>query len=413
MAEVPINCSHTDIAEVASLVENPRNPNGHPESQIDLLAKIIANQGWRSPIVVSNRSGFIVKGHGRYQAALKLGVDTVPIDRQDYETEAQEWADLIADNRLSELAEINRSELKDLLEDLDDGDFDMDLTGFLEGDLADMMSEFAPENEGLTDEDAVPEMPEEPTAKLGQIWKLGNHRLMCGDSTSKEQVAKLMDGEKADMVFTDPPYGIKIVSNNQIGGGGAFGTGKKEKAGGRHIEANKYADIIGDDSIETAVEAIKIIKSLEIKTQIIWGGNYYATELENSNCWIVWDKETGESTFADAELAWTNQETKVQIFKHRWSGICKASEHGEKRVHPTQKPIALAEWCFDNYGNECKSVLDLFGGSGSTLIACEIRGKGCFMMEFAPSYCDVIIQRWEEFTGNKAELIEELEGVKA
>jgi len=140
--EVPVNCSYTTLKDVADLVENPRNPNGHPDSQIELLGKIIANQGWRSPIVVSKRSGFIVKGHGRYQAALKIGASKVPVDEQDYETEAQEWADLIADNRLSELAEIDKSELKDLLLDLDDGDFDMDLTGFLEEDLADLMSEF-------------------------------------------------------------------------------------------------------------------------------------------------------------------------------------------------------------------------------------------------------------------------------
>lgn len=143
--KVQIECSHTRMADVADLVENPRNPNEHPDSQIELLAKIIANQGWRSPIVVSKRSGFIVKGHGRYQAALKLGLDEVPIDEQEYANEAKEWADLIADNRLSELAEINRGELKDLLGDLDDGAFDMDLTGFLEDNLADLMSEYNPE----------------------------------------------------------------------------------------------------------------------------------------------------------------------------------------------------------------------------------------------------------------------------
>ena len=162
--EVGIECSHTRMADVAELVENPRNPNKHPASQIELLAKIIANQGWRSPIVVSKRSGFIVKGHGRYQAALKLGLDQVPIDEQEYESEAKEWADMIADNRLAELAEIGRSELKDLLGDLDDGSFDMDMTGFLENDLAEMMSEFNPYSEIAEVSGAGPTMQE---AKAG------------------------------------------------------------------------------------------------------------------------------------------------------------------------------------------------------------------------------------------------------
>jgi DNA modification methylase len=213
-----------------------------------------------------------------------------------------------------------------------------------------------------------------------------------------------MDGNKADMVFTDPPYGIDIVQNNQIGGGGAFGVGKAAKKGGKNIKANKYTPIIGDNTTDIAVAAIGIIKTLEADVEIIWGGNYYATHLDDSNCWIVWDKETGDSTFADAELAWTNQKTKVRIFKHRWSGMVKASEHGQARVHPTQKPIALAEWSFENYGDKAVNIIDLFGGSGSTLIACEKTKRKCFMMELDEKYCDVIIKRWQDFTGKEATL---------
>jgi DNA modification methylase len=225
---------------------------------------------------------------------------------------------------------------------------------------------------------------------------------MCGDSTSIDAVEKLMNKEQPDLIYTDPPYGINIVTNGQVGGGGAFGKGKKQKSKGKRIEANKYHEIIGDNSIDVALHAIQIIKSIKAKVQIIWGGNYYANALDNSNCWIVWDKQTGESTFADAELAWTNQSSKVRIFQHRWSGICKASEHGQKRVHPTQKPIVLAEWCFEIYGKNSRSVLDLFGGSGSTLIACEKTARDCRMMELDPKYCDVIIKRWQDFTGQEA-----------
>ena len=160
--EVGIECSHTRMADVAELVENPRNPNKHPASQIELLAKIIENQGWRSPIVVSKRSGFIVKGHGRFEAALKLGLDQVPIDEQEYESEAKEWADMIADNRLSELGLMERTELKNLIQDLDTGEFDLELTGYMEDDLASMMSEYFDADYSILDEDGVDE-------KLGSL----------------------------------------------------------------------------------------------------------------------------------------------------------------------------------------------------------------------------------------------------
>ena len=160
--EVQIECSHTGMANVAELVENPRNPNKHPASQIELLAKIIANQGWRSPIVISKRSGLIVKGHGRYEAALKLGLDTVPIDEQDYESEEEELADMIADNRLSELGLMERGELKNLIGELDTGEFDLDLTGYMEADLAAMMSEYFDPDYSILDEDGVDE-------KLGEL----------------------------------------------------------------------------------------------------------------------------------------------------------------------------------------------------------------------------------------------------
>ena len=157
LEEVVVHCSHTEMRDLAALVENPRNPNTHPDEQLDLLAKIIANQGWRNPIVVSKRSGYIVKGHGRFQAALRLGLDKAPVDLQHYENEASEWADMIADNRLAELAEIDRDILKDVLLDLDSLNMDMDMTGFLQDDLEDMMSEFSKEVDGLTDQDEIPE----------------------------------------------------------------------------------------------------------------------------------------------------------------------------------------------------------------------------------------------------------------
>jgi site-specific DNA-methyltransferase (adenine-specific)/modification methylase len=205
------------------------------------------------------------------------------------------------------------------------------------------------------------------------------------------------------MVFTDPPYGISIVSGGgKVGGGGAFGGKKNEKKDKSNIiQSSNFAPVAGDDSIDVAVEAIQIIATLGAKVEIIWGGNYYAGSLPNSSCWIVWDKQN-TGNFADCELAWTNQKTAVRKFEHMWNGMVKASEHGQKRVHPTQKPVALAAWCFEQYGNECETVLDLFGGSGFTLLACEQKKKTGYIMELSASYVDVIVKRWQQFTGKIA-----------
>ena len=386
----------------SDLIAYSNNSRTHSDDQVNQICASITEFGFTNPILIDD-DNVIIAGHGRNTAAKQLKLDTVPCIRLSGLTDQQKKAYVIADNQLALNAGWDLDLLKTEINELIVDEFNIDLLGFddefLDG-LLDVQT-----SEPLTDEDSVPEVPEEPIAKRGDIWVLGNHRLMCGDSTSIDDVDKLMDGNKADMVYTDPPYGISIVSNGQVGGGGAFGTGKEQKAKGKNIKANQYAEIIGDESIDIAVEAINVIATLDAKVEIIWGGNYYANHLSNSNCWIVWDKQTGDSTFADAELAWTNQETKVRIFQHRWSGMVKASEHGQKRVHPTQKPIALAEWCIDIYGKDCESVLDLFGGSGSTLLGCESKNKNCFMMELSPNYVDVIINRWEQYTGKKAELI--------
>lgn len=387
-----IKSKEIEMVPVSELIHHPKNMNEHSDDQINRLVKLIEYQGFRNPLVVQRGTNLVVAGNGRLMAARKIGLAYVPVTYQEFDSEAQLYAYMTSDNAIASWAHLDLSKVNTEMLDLGP-DFDIDMLG-----IKDFVLEPIEKFEALTDEDAVPEVVH-PITRRGDIWLLGNHRLMCGDSTMIDDVEKLMNGEKADMVFTDPPYGISIVQNNQVGGGGAFGVGKEAKKKGKFIKANKHKEVIGDDTIDVAVSAIKIIKELDIKTQIIWGGNYYANHLDNSNCWIVWDKQTGDSTFADAELAWTNQETKVRVFQHRWSGMVKASEHGEKRVHPTQKPIALALWCFEHYGEKDKGVLDLFGGSGSTLIACEKTGRHCRMMELDPHYCDVIIKRWMNYTG--------------
>jgi DNA modification methylase len=295
----------------------------------------------------------------------------------------------LADNRAGELSTWDDDILKDAIKSLHDINFDVGEIGF---DLKDF--DFG-ESDLDFGADDIPEVEQNARGvKRGDIWLLGEHRLMCGDSTSESEVAKLMNGEKVDMVYTDPPYGIDEETNRDF----ASRT--------RLAKVNNFKKIIGDKDTETAMKSINISRSLGAKCNIFWGGNYYS--LPPSPNWIVWDKRVEEKQKdmnSDCELAYVEYKktSSVRIFRHLWKGMIKASEHGQGRVHPTQKPIALAEWCFESYGDS-KLVLDLFLGSGSTLIACEKTKRRCFGMEIDPHYCSVIIQRWEDFTGNKAHL---------
>jgi hypothetical protein len=169
------------------------------------------------------------------------------------------------------------------------------------------------------------------------------------------------------------------------------------------IKPNVYAEIIGDETIETAIASYEVLTKLGVPIIVLWGANYYANALPPSQCWLVWDKETN-GNFADAELAWTNQKRPVELFRHQWSGLIKASERGERRVHPTQKPVALAEWVIETMEPDADVVLDLFLGSGSTLIACERKQKRCLAIELSPTYVDVAVIRWQNFTGKQATL---------
>ena len=385
-----------------ALIPYARNSRTHSDAQVAQIAASIKEFGFTNPVLI-DETGSIIAGHGRVMASRKLALADVPCIRLSHLTAAQKRAYIIADNKLALNAGWDDEMLRLELSDLKGLDFNLDLTGFSTDEIDQLLT---PEQvEGLTDEDAVPEIPVDPVTKLGDVWLLGKHRVMCGDSTSIDAVETLMDGVKADMVFTDPPYGISIVSNSKIEGDKPFGSKANRGTVGvsNIVKANLYAPVAGDDSIDVAIEAIQVIQTLGAKVEIIWGGNYYASSLPNSSCWIVWDKQN-TGNFADCELAWTNQKTAVRKFEHMWNGMVKASEHGQKRVHPTQKPVALAAWCLEQYGAECKSVIDLFGGSGFTLIACEQKNKTGYIMELSASYVDIIVQRWQEFTGQTATL---------
>jgi len=376
---------------VSTLIPYARNSRTHSDEQIAQIAASIKEFGWTNPILIDGDNG-IIAGHGRLSAARKLGHEEVPVIELKDLTETQRKAYIIADNRLALNAgwdnEMLTIELNELLAD----NFALDILGFDPKELAALLEPDVVE--GLTDEDAVPDVPDEPITKVGDIYQLGNHRLMCGDSTSVDAVERLVDNAKIDLCYTDPPYGINEK-------------GDRSKRGGL-TQGNKLQDF-KDDTIDYAVEAYQIVEGvLQIPRQVWWGANYYCHALPQSNNWFVWDKRVEEKqkdTQSDCELAWVKSKwSSVRIFRHLWKGLIKGSEHGQKRVHPTQKPVALAEWSFD-YFKEVKSVLDLFGGSGSTLMACEKTNRTCYIMEFEPHYCDVIVKRWEDFTGKKAMLV--------
>ena len=234
--------------------------------------------------------------------------------------------------------------------------------------------------EGLTDPDDVPEAPEEPTTKPGDLWLLGDHRLLCGDSTKAEDVEKLMNGEKADALITDPPYGIGIDGQK-----GSKATNPKHN--------RKNHEFRGWDTERPSKATFELLRSHAVDA-IIWGGNYFADLLPATRGWLVWDKGQKGLTMSDGELAWTTFNKPLRIF---------IANRGELQgsVHPTQKPTSLIEWCIELTEG---TMFDPFLGSGSTLIAAEKTGRKCYGMELDPKYCDVIVKRWEDFTGKKAEL---------
>lgn len=397
------------IKKVESLIPYVKNSRTHSDAQVAQIAASIKEFGWTNPILVDGDNG-IIAGHGRLLAARKLGHRDVPtIELKDL-TETQKKAYIIADNRLALNAgwdnEMLTIELNDLLAD----GFALEVLGFDPKELSALLQ---PEViDGLTDEDAVPDVPDEPKTKLGDIYQLGNHRLVCGDSTSIDAVDKLMGGQRADMVFTDPPYGMSY------GGDRAAGSTKK----GALVKA--HGMILGDD--KTGNDLIALIRDALLSAKMVSksGATFYVcfpwrtySEFEAAmeecgliaSACIVWDKKSiglgnanyrpqHEFIFYCKGGAWYGDKAQSDV----WSLSRGATG---KYVHPTQKPVELIELALKNSSKCGDTVIDVFGGSGSTLIACEKLNRLAKLMELDPKYCDVIVKRWEDFTGKKAVLL--------
>ena len=383
--------------EIDRLVPYINNAKQHGEEQILKIAASIREFGFLSPCVIDADYN-IIAGHGRVAAARRLGLATVPCVFAEGLTEAQRKAYILADNRLGELAEWDTDLVTSELEALQELDFDIDLTGF-------ELPETVEEKEIVEDE--APE-DVETRCKLGDLWELGNHRLICGDSTDVTVIDRLMDGAKGDMILSDPPYGMNLDTDFSTIKGSLKSLGRKN-----HTEGNRYERVIGDnEDFSPALIDTFFINFGYTKEMFLFGADYFAELLtdKNKGSWLVWDKRKesqADAIGSEFELIWSKNKHKRRMLRHDWFGFL-SSENGadaRNRVHPTQKPVTLLVDIMRQWGKDEDIVVDIFGGSGSTLIACEQLNRKCYMSELDPHYCDVIIQRWENFTGEKAVLL--------
>lgn len=463
IGDVPVFCSYDEIVDITKVIGNPKNPNKHPEKQVQLLAEIIKATGWRNNITISKLSGFVVKGHGRLAAAIKAGLKQVPVEYQNYTSEAEEYADLTADNRLAEMADLDNTMLADILAEIDTGEFPLELSGYTEEDLDNLIGAIAGEDDAEpNDQDDEQEQPLPPMSKLGDLWILGQHRLICGDATDEKTIDRLMDGEKAAMVHTDPPYGVSYET-----------------------QSGKFAMIKNDDKTHDDLYYKLLLPSfnnyrkhtVEKAAFYIWHASSTRRDFEDAmtaaglmeNQYIIWAKNGISLGHADYQWAhepcfyasragispnfygdraqhtvWrvtTCQDGQMMtvlgggivLTDGKGCKICVTDKppKGKKMryvrmeegkpidlfqedkmqtvwevaretntLHPTQKPVELPVRAIENSSQPGEIVLDFFGGSGSTLIGAEITGRRCFTTELDPVYCDVIISRYVMQTGN-------------
>ena len=392
------------MMNISELKPYEKNAKKHPPSQVERLAKHIEAVGWDQAIVVDENMT-IIKGHGRLLAAKKLGIKMVPVITKYGLSDTIKKIARIADNKLTEsswIPEILKVELQELnhlgVELRDIGFDNNEIDSLLDGKINPIPQSEFNDPEGTPEEQEV----EEPFVKEGEIWKLGNHRLMCANSLHKDNVEKLLDGAKIDMVFTDPPYGISLKCDYN-----------KEKPYTGYKNNNSYENIANDDKPFDG--SILFDYFPNVKEMFIWGANNFIETIPHASQrgWIVWDKSPNENTDraigSNFELCISAKKHKYDICRVTWKGVLghNRTDDGAKKIHPSMKPVALATWFFEKWGKDCNNVADLFSGSGSTLVACEKNGKTCFAMELSPHYCSQIIRRWEAYTGMKAELIGE------
>ena len=388
---------------IDKLLPYVRNARQHSEEQIARIAASIAEFGFVNPIL-TGADGVLVAGHGRLAAARKLGLTTVPVVVLDHLTPTQRRALVLADNRLAELATWDDALLRIELEALQDDGFDLDLTGFDADALAELLADEEPQIEGRTEDDAIPEMPEEPVSRPGDVWRLGPHRLVCGDATTAEAYARLFpDGERADMVFTDPPYNVNYANS------------AKDKLRGKHRPI--LNDALGEGFYDFLFDALALImahtrgaiyvamSSSELDTlQAAFraAGGHWST-------FIIWAKNTFTLGRSDYQrqyepilYGWPEGATRHWCGDRDQGDVWQIKKPAKNDLHPTMKPVDLVERAIRNSSRPGDVVLDPFGGSGTTLIAAEKAGRVARLIELDPKYADVIVRRWQDWTGQQA-----------
>lgn len=401
MADIRVH-DHLESLPVDSLVPYARNSRTHSEEQIVQIAASIREFGFTNPVLIDEQGG-IVAGHGRVMAAVRLGMPAVPCLRLRGLTEAQRRAYVIADNQIAMNAGWDEAMLRLELAELQEADFNLDLLGFDPGRLDELLADDSEETEGLTDPDDVPEPPAQPVTRPGDIWLLGKHRVMCGDSTSVDHVTRLTQGKSVDMWLTDPPYNVayeggtneKLTMKNDDMGDKQF----RQFLRDAYIAADMvmrpgavfyvwHADSEGYNFRGAAIDAGWNVRQCLIwkKSSLVLGRQDYQGQHEP--CLYGWKDGAGH--------LWASDRKQTTILE-----FDKPSRNG---AHPTMKPVALFEYQMLNNTSVGDRVMDSFGGSGTTLIAAEKNGRVALLMELDPRYCDVIVERWQEFTGKAAVL---------
>jgi DNA modification methylase len=394
--------THIERWPTERLVPYARNARMHSEDQVAQIAASIVEFGFTNPILAGS-DGVIVAGHGRLAAAQKLGLDTVPVVVLDHLTPTQRRALIIADNRIAENAGWDDAMLRIELQSLQEDGFNLDITGFDADALAEIMAGEETTVDGNTDEDAVPELSETPISRPGDVWILGEHRLVCGDATQASSYGQLLAGERVQMIWSDLPYNVNYANS------------AKDKLRGKHRPI--LNDNLGEGFYDFVFDALSLMlphcdgavyiamSSSELDTlQAAFraAGGKWST-------FIIWAKHTFTLGRADYQrqyepilYGWPEGGSRHWCGDRDQGDVWNIKKPARNDLHPTMKPVELMERSIRNSSRPGDVVLDCFGGSGSTLIAAEKAGRRCFMMELDPKYCDVIVRRWQEFSGGKA-----------
>lgn len=394
---------------VSELIPYAKNSRTHSDTQVAQIAASIKEFGWTNPILVDGDKGLIA-GHGRLLAARKLGMDKVPVIELKDMTETQKKAYIIADNQLAMNGGWDTGLLMVELTELGEEGFDLDLLGFDSKELSKLLE--PDQIEGNTDPDEVPPLPVEPKTKRGDIYQLGNHRLMCGDSTSIDDVEKLMGGAKADMIFTDPPWNVNygaVDKNNAMGY-------KPRTIMNDHMDEDAWDKFISDVCTSLFMASkpgcpIYVVMSAQEWPVI---DHWLRTVGFHWSSTIIWAKDTlvlsrkdYHTQYEPIWYGWNESASRIcQVEDRKQSDLWDVARPKKSELHPTTKPVELIEKAVKNSSYAKANVLDLFGGSGSTMMGCEKTGRNNFSMELDPKYCDVIVKRWEEFTGKEAVLLQ-------